>query len=108
MLPTGCTDGTASRYYKGRYERHAEGPRTPSHRGRRSGDAVSVRSQRPSLADGPTFGGGLGQCGCCTVIARGQAIRSCVTPADTLFDATGARIREVPFTPARVKAAAGK
>ncbi len=29
---------------------------------------------------GPKFGCGLGQCGACTVIANGQAIRSCVTP----------------------------
>ena len=29
---------------------------------------------------GPKFGCGLGQCGSCTVIVRGQAIRSCVTP----------------------------
>jgi len=29
---------------------------------------------------GPKFGCGLGQCGACTVIARGRAIRSCVTP----------------------------
>ncbi|MDE3154436.1 MAG: (2Fe-2S)-binding protein [Acidobacteriota bacterium] len=29
---------------------------------------------------GPKFGCGLGQCGACTVIVRGQAIRSCVTP----------------------------
>jgi nicotinate dehydrogenase subunit A len=29
---------------------------------------------------GPKFGCGLGQCGSCTVIANGQAIRSCVTP----------------------------
>jgi nicotinate dehydrogenase subunit A len=28
---------------------------------------------------GPKFGCGLGQCGACTVIARGRAIRSCVT-----------------------------
>jgi len=28
---------------------------------------------------GPKFGCGLGQCGACTVIAKGQAIRSCVT-----------------------------
>jgi len=33
---------------------------------------------------GPKFGCGLGQCGACTVIARGQAIRSCVTPVSTL------------------------
>src|ERR1019366_8337797 len=28
---------------------------------------------------GPKFGCGLGQCGACTVIVKGQAIRSCVT-----------------------------
>ena len=28
---------------------------------------------------GPKFGCGLGQCGACTVIVRGQAVRSCVT-----------------------------
>jgi nicotinate dehydrogenase subunit A len=29
---------------------------------------------------GPKFGCGLGQCGACTVIVKGEAIRSCVTP----------------------------
>ena len=29
--------------------------------------------------NGPKFGCGLGQCGACTVIVKGQAIRSCVT-----------------------------
>jgi nicotinate dehydrogenase subunit A len=29
---------------------------------------------------GPKFGCGLGQCGACTVIVDGRAIRSCVTP----------------------------
>jgi nicotinate dehydrogenase subunit A len=29
---------------------------------------------------GPKFGCGLGQCGACTVIVRGQAVRSCITP----------------------------
>ena len=28
---------------------------------------------------GPKFGCGLGQCGSCTVIVKGQAVRSCVT-----------------------------
>jgi nicotinate dehydrogenase subunit A len=37
--------------------------------------------------NGPKFGCGLGQCGCCTVIARGQAIRSCVTPVSTVAGA---------------------
>jgi nicotinate dehydrogenase subunit A len=30
--------------------------------------------------NGPKFGCGLGQCGACTVLAGGKAIRSCVTP----------------------------
>src|SRR6266705_6485122 len=33
---------------------------------------------------GPKFGCGLGQCGACTVIARGRAIRSCVTPVSAM------------------------
>lgn len=33
---------------------------------------------------GPKFGCGLGQCGACTVIARGRAIRSCVTPVSSV------------------------
>ena len=37
--------------------------------------------------NGPKFGCGLGQCGCCTVIARGQAIRSCVTPVSSVAGA---------------------
>lgn len=36
---------------------------------------------------GPKFGCGLGQCGSCTVIARGRAIRSCVTPVSSVADA---------------------
>jgi nicotinate dehydrogenase subunit A len=33
---------------------------------------------------GPKFGCGLAQCGACTVIIKGQAIRSCVTPVGTV------------------------
>jgi nicotinate dehydrogenase subunit A len=33
---------------------------------------------------GPKFGCGLGQCGACTVIVRGRATRSCVTPVSTV------------------------
>lgn len=33
---------------------------------------------------GPRFGCGLGQCGLCTVIVHGAAIRSCITPASAV------------------------
>lgn len=33
---------------------------------------------------GPKFGCGLAQCGACTVIAGDRAIRSCVTPVETV------------------------
>jgi nicotinate dehydrogenase subunit A len=36
---------------------------------------------------GPKFGCGLGQCGSCTVIIKGQAVRSCVTPLSTVAGA---------------------
>lgn len=33
---------------------------------------------------GPRFGCGLGQCGACTVIVKGAAIRSCITPVSAI------------------------
>ena len=36
--------------------------------------------------EGPRFGCGLGQCGACTVLIDGRAVRSCMTPAE---NATG-------------------
>ncbi|MSO82014.1 MAG: (2Fe-2S)-binding protein [Acidobacteria bacterium] len=36
---------------------------------------------------GPKFGCGLSQCGCCTVIVNGQAVRSCVTPVEKVAGA---------------------
>src|SRR5438552_7288785 len=33
---------------------------------------------------GPKFGCGLGQCGSCTVIVNGRAVRSCVTAVDAV------------------------
>jgi len=33
---------------------------------------------------GPRFGCGLGQCGSCTVIIRGEAVRSCITPTSAV------------------------
>ena len=38
--------------------------------------------------NGPKFGCGLGQCGACTVIAGGRAIRSCVTPVSAVAGTT--------------------
>ena len=37
--------------------------------------------------NGPKFGCGLGQCGCCTVLVKGQAVRSCITPVATVAGA---------------------
>ena len=37
---------------------------------------------------GPKFGCGLGQCGACTAIVNGRAIRSCVTPVSSVQGAT--------------------
>ena len=37
--------------------------------------------------NGPKFGCGMAQCGACTVIANGKAIRSCVTPVQTMAGA---------------------
>jgi aerobic-type carbon monoxide dehydrogenase small subunit (CoxS/CutS family) len=33
---------------------------------------------------GPRFGCGLGQCGACTVIIKGEAVRSCITPTSSV------------------------
>ena len=41
---------------------------------------------------GPKFGCGLGQCGACTVIVKGQAVRSCVTPVSSV---AGADVRTI-------------
>jgi nicotinate dehydrogenase subunit A len=50
--------------------------------------ALDVEAETPLLyvlrndlgLNGPKFGCGAGQCGACTVIMSGRAIRSCVTP----------------------------
>ena len=34
--------------------------------------------------NGPKFGCGLGQCGACTVLVKGQAVRSCITPVESV------------------------
>ena len=60
--------------------------------------SVDVDSETPLLyilrndlnLHGPKFGCGLGQCGACTVIVEGEAIRSCITPVGFVegFDIT--------------------
>lgn len=38
--------------------------------------------------NGPKFGCGLGQCGSCTAIVNGRAVRTCVTPVSSVAGAT--------------------
>ena len=45
---------------------------------------------------GPRFGCGLGQCGACTVIINGAAVRSCITPSSTVKDARSPRSKDSP------------
>jgi nicotinate dehydrogenase subunit A len=53
---------------------------------------VAVDSETPLLfvlndelgLRGPRFGCGMAQCGACTVIVRGQAVRSCITPISAI------------------------
>lgn len=56
-----------------------------------NGKAASVKVDDPRMPllyalrgdlglQGPRFGCGLGQCGACTVIVDGEAVRSCITP----------------------------
>src|ERR1044072_8054605 len=37
---------------------------------------------------GPRFGCGLGQCGACTVLIKGEAVRSCIRPISTVAGAS--------------------
>ena len=46
--------------------------------------------------NGPKFGCGLGQCGCCTVIVKGQAVRSCITPLSAVAHADVRTIEAQP------------
>ena len=54
--------------------------------------AVDVEPSTPLLyilrndlgLQGPRFGCGLGQCGACTVIIKGEAVRSCIRPVSSV------------------------
>ncbi|MGH7121979.1 MAG: (2Fe-2S)-binding protein [Acetobacteraceae bacterium] len=59
-----------------------------------NGNAVAVTVDDPAMPllyalrdnlalHGPRFGCGLGQCGACTVLLDGKAVRSCITPVST-------------------------
>lgn len=57
--------------------------------------AVDVEPSTPLLyvlrndldLHGPRFGCGLGQCGACTVLIKGEAVRSCVRPVSAVASA---------------------
>lgn len=63
-----------------------------------NGERVNVMDPDPAMPllyalrndldmKGPKFGCGLAQCGACTVIVNGKAIRSCVTPISLVSNA---------------------
>jgi nicotinate dehydrogenase subunit A len=48
-------------------------------------DSMLLYALRDNLGlHGPRFGCGLGECGACTVVMDGNAIRSCITPVSTV------------------------
>jgi nicotinate dehydrogenase subunit A len=59
-----------------------------SHRVETEPDTPLLYVLRNDLAlNGAKFGCGLAQCGACTVLVGGEAVRSCVTPAGSVADA---------------------
>ena len=69
----------------------------PAYKFRVNGEAVSVDSWDPDQPllyilrnalrlHGPKFGCGLSQCGACTVLIDGKAVRSCVTAVKQVVD----------------------
>lgn len=45
---------------------------------------------------GPRFGCGLGQCGCCSVLADGLEIRSCITPISKIANKSITTLEGLP------------
>ena len=69
--------GSISLKVNGRHRRVAAEPGTPL-----------LYALRNDLGlNGPKFGCGLGQCGACTVLVDGEAVRSCVTAVDNIGNA---------------------
>jgi aerobic-type carbon monoxide dehydrogenase small subunit (CoxS/CutS family) len=53
---------------------------------------------------GPRFGCGLGQCGCCSVLADGVEIRSCITPVSRVATKSITTLEGLPaYYAARMK-----
>jgi aerobic-type carbon monoxide dehydrogenase small subunit (CoxS/CutS family) len=53
---------------------------------------------------GPRFGCGLGQCGCCSVLADGVEIRSCITPLSRVVGKSVTTLEGLPaYYAARMK-----
>ena len=53
---------------------------------------------------GPRFGCGLGQCGCCSVLADGIEIRSCITPVSRVAGKSLTTLEGLPaYYAARLK-----
>jgi len=53
---------------------------------------------------GPRFGCGLGQCGCCSVLADGVEIRSCITPVSRVANKSITTLEGLPaYYAARMK-----
>jgi aerobic-type carbon monoxide dehydrogenase small subunit (CoxS/CutS family) len=53
---------------------------------------------------GPRFGCGLGQCGCCSVLADGVEIRSCITPTSRVVGKSLTTLEGLPaYYAARMK-----
>jgi aerobic-type carbon monoxide dehydrogenase small subunit (CoxS/CutS family) len=81
-----------------------------AHRRRRSDDPPLLYVLSDDLQlHGPKFGCDLSQCGACTAIVDEEATDAGETsitavPAaigNAVFDATGAKLRQMPFTPER-------
>jgi nicotinate dehydrogenase subunit A len=90
----------------------------PAYKFRVNGEAVSVDSWDPDQPllyvlrntlglHGAKFGCGLAQCGACTVLIGGKAVRSCVTPVKEVADRSVTTIEGLgtPERPGTIQAA---